>query len=485
MQWFNVDKDGLAKLVEGMAKVFVLNELYQNGGLDTDATRLDIVFESTPGKRGRCLLTVDDDHPEGFKNLADAWTLFAESEKKDNPEKAGRFNLGEKLVLSLCESAIISSTTGTVYFNEEGRKKTKEKRAAGSRFDAVIKCTKTECEQACRDFLATIPRDGLTVILNGEELEHRDPVTEFEAALPTVHGEFLRPTTRKTNVRVYEPGPDEEPMIYELGIPVVETGDKYHVSIGQKVPLNSDRDNVTPGYLRKVRTLVANETFENLSEEEAQETWVIEAVKDENIDEKAYGKLQELRHGKDAVRHDPSHPEATKRAVAAGLPVIYGRSMSEGERDNAKRFETFQTAHEVTPEPTPYSESGRPMKLVPEDKVTDAMHTVAKFAHNIGLYVLDRRVQVKFANDSKWPFAATYGRGELTLNVGRLGYKWFNKGVTATVIDLIIHEFAHEYSSDHLSDSFHEACCKVGAKVAMLALDKPQIFTAKYDPLFK
>ena len=27
-------------------------------------------------------------------------------------------------------------------------------------------------------------------------------------------------------------------MLYELGIPVVETGDKWHYSVRQKVPLN-------------------------------------------------------------------------------------------------------------------------------------------------------------------------------------------------------------------------------------------------------
>jgi len=476
MKWFDVSKEGLAKLVEGKQKVFVLNELYQNGGLDTEASRLEMTLEPVSGKRGRCLLIVEDDHPEGFPRLEDAFTLYLESLKKDDPEKAGRFNLGEKLVLALCFWATVQTTKGTIYFTDTGREKTKEKTKSGSRFEAEIRMTKAECEQACRDFLATIPRDNLTVILNGEELEHREPVVEFEAPLPTVHGEFLRPTTRKTMVRVYEPGPDEEPMIYELGIPVVETFDKYHVSIGQKVPLNSDRDNVTPGFLKQIRTLVANETFDLLDEEDAQETWVKEAVQNDDIEKEAYAKLQELRHGKDAVVHDPSHPEATKRAVAAGLPVIYGRSMSKDERRNAKRFETFRTAHEVTPEPTPYSESGREMKLLKENKVTDGMRRVIQFAKDIGMHVLDARVHVQLANDSKWEFTATYGNGELTLNVGRLGYKWFDNGISEKVVDLLIHEFAHDKSVDHLSDSFHEACCNIGAKIAILALNKPKLF---------
>jgi hypothetical protein len=31
-----------------------------------------------------------------------------------------------------------------------------------------------------------------------------------------------------------------------MGIPVVETGDRWHVDVAQKVPLNFDRDNLPP-----------------------------------------------------------------------------------------------------------------------------------------------------------------------------------------------------------------------------------------------
>ena len=78
-------------------------------------------------------------------------------------------------------------------------------------------------------------------------------MTTFETVLPTVLADdegVLRKTTRKTLVSVYEPLDSETPTLYEMGIPVVETGDRYHVDIGQKVPLNMDRDNVTPAYLR-------------------------------------------------------------------------------------------------------------------------------------------------------------------------------------------------------------------------------------------
>ena len=34
---------------------------------------------------------------------------------------------------------------------------------------------------------------------------------------------------------------------------------------------------------------------------------------------------------------------------------------------------------------------------------------------------------------------------------------------------LLIHEFGHESSGDHLSAQYHEALCRVGAKLFLLA----------------
>ncbi len=69
-----------------------------------------------PGQ-GFADLTVEDDAPEGFTDLTHAYTLFAPSTKRANPEQRGQFNLGEKLVLAVCEQASICTTKGTVVFD--------------------------------------------------------------------------------------------------------------------------------------------------------------------------------------------------------------------------------------------------------------------------------------------------------------------------------------------------------------------------------
>ena len=94
---FLVDKKGLAKLLERRGKAFILHELLQNAW-DENTTRVDVTAEWLGDRTVR--VTVVDDKPEGFADLTHAYTLFAESAKKTDPTKRGRFNLGEKLVIA-------------------------------------------------------------------------------------------------------------------------------------------------------------------------------------------------------------------------------------------------------------------------------------------------------------------------------------------------------------------------------------------------
>jgi hypothetical protein len=59
--------------------------------------------------------------------------------------------------------------------------------------------------------------------------------------------------------------------------------------------------------------------------------------------------------------------------------------------------------------------------------------------------------------------------GELVFNKFRLGVDWFEQGITEDVVRLLIHEFGHQYSPNHLSAQYHEALCRIGAKVFLLA----------------
>ena len=115
--WFEVDKEGLSKVVERHGIAFLLRELIANGFDAPGVTFVKVTMIPVP-HAPFVKITVEDDSPEGFTQLSHAWTLYAESNRKGDSEKRGRFNIGEKLVLSRCRDAEISTTTGTVIFDD-------------------------------------------------------------------------------------------------------------------------------------------------------------------------------------------------------------------------------------------------------------------------------------------------------------------------------------------------------------------------------
>ncbi len=101
------------------------------------------------------------------------------------------------------------------------------------------------------------------------------------------------------------------------------------------------------------------------------------------------------------------------------------------------------------------------------------MKSIATYAIFLGQELMEVPVKVKFVNTEN-KFVAGYGRGQLHFNLHHLGYKWFEQGATEDVDQLLIHEFGHQYSGDHLSAEYHEALCRLGARIKRLALEKPE-----------
>lgn len=478
--WFEVDHRGLAKLLEERGKAIAVVELLQNAW-DTAARRVDIYLRLTPG-RPVAILEVTDDDPDGFKDLTHAFTLFAESFKKADPEKRGRFNLGEKLVLSLCNWAEVASTTGTYRFTpEKGRTYSRNTTVTGSRFTGELRLTRAEYEECCEKIRSLIPPKGVYTYFDGEALGHREPLATFEANLPTEIADEdgnLRPTRRNTTVTVYEPEVDEIPSVYEMGIPVVETGDKYHINVLQKVPLNFNRDNVTPAYLRTLRVLVLNETHSRLEKEEATETWVREAAGDKRCTDEAVETTIKHRFGDKVASTDPGDPEAGRRLIPEGYTVLSGGHLSKGEWENVRRAGIVKPAGQIMPTPSlnlTMDPDAPPLNIIDREKWTNGMEIVESYAKYLGKKLLGKSVSVVMINNRDLHLRAAYGEMGLVFNVAKLGYKWFDQ-INDETLALLLHEFGHDICGDHLDDEYHGALCDLGVKLTKLALEEPHFF---------
>lgn len=467
--YFEVDKRGLAQILERRGKAFVVTELYQNAR-DENVSRIGI--QLLPAGRGLTRITVDDDSPDGWKDLRDAWTLFSPSYKKADPTKAGRFNLGEKLVLAVAREAEIVTMQGTVRFGPEGRTTSNAMPSRrGSIFTAVIQMTAVERAEAERLVRGLLVPDHIDLTLNGERIPSRIPVVTFEASLETERSDEdgnLRPATRRGIVNVYEPLEGEKGTLYELGIPVVQTGDRWHVSVEQKVPVSLDRTGlVTPGWLRDLRAEVLNHTADLLTAEQAAEKWVAVALEDERVEAEAVKTVVTSRFGEKAVIYDPSDAEANRIAAADGYAVIHGGTFSRKAWEHVREADALAPAGQVTPSPKPFARDGDTLTEVP----LDAHRAFVAYAERFAQAVLGFVPRIRLVNNADWPFGATYGIGSgLTWNIAHSP----TRPGTEQVDHLLIHEYAHHYGS-HLSKQYDRALSELGAKAiaAVRAGDLP------------
>lgn len=473
ISWIIADKEGIRKNLGTRGFSFVLNEMVQNA-IDENVTKVEIDLPRPVN--GSTTLRVTDDSPDGWHDLSHSYTMFAESYKRSDPEKRGRFNIGEKFVLALCTEATISTMNGRVSFNADGTRteSARVRRKRGTEFLGTMRLKIEEWKEMVEGAKALIPPSAVAIIVNGTAVSSRKPVRSWKANLPSVISDEegrLRPTKRDTTITLYSVGPEETPALYEMGIPVVQFEGKYHVSIGQKVPLNFDRDNVTPAYRSNVLVEVLNHTADLLTKEETNEPWVKTAASDERVTPEAITTVLDNTFGKNRVSSRPGDPEADKIAITEGFTLVTGGAMTSGMWSNAKKAGAI-----APPPPSPKAHfSAYGQGAIDRDKWTQGMRELEKFAVHFARVVLGKPVSVHFYSDSggqKWQ--ACYGSNSVKFTKRECGgNRFFDGGLDAHLqewAELLIHEYAHDKVSDHLSSDFHDECCRLGAKyIAYLA----------------
>jgi hypothetical protein len=465
-QWFDIDKQGLAKILKRKGVEFAVFELIQNAWDESGVSCVEVNLTPADKAKGFALLTVRDDAPEGFSDLRHAYTLFAESAKKSNAEQRGRFNLGEKLVLSLCEWAEITTTKGTVRFDKDGRNETTmNRREHGTQFTAKIQMTNAEIAQVTTAVQRLIPPFDIKTTFNGVRIENREITEIVSAKLPTELSDDegrLRRTDRKAPIHCYAVNDGETAFIYEMGIPVVEHDCAFHCDVQQKVPLTMDRENVTPEFLRKLRAAIFNVTHASLTIEDMNHEWVQTAIESKDVLPEAVEDFMTKRFGELRATYDPSDPEANNKAVSKGYTIVKGGMLSGAAWKNVKTFETIAPAGQLFP-----THSDNYVMTEPADE-TDAMRTVRAYAQQLAELLLDCTITVHFGAQPSNELAS-WSHRMLSFNVTNLGAHWFNLANNRLAIDdLIIHEFGHHYCGNHLSSDYNDALSRLAAKAMAL-----------------
>ncbi len=462
-QWFDVSRDGLKALVADRPKSFIVRELVQNAWDEPDVTEVSITLRRIlEGKqRGKVWLRVSDDAPEGFYDLRHAFTLFSNTRKRTDPEKRGRFNIGEKQILALCEDASIVTTTGSVIFDKDGRRSSREKTDKGSIFSATIKMNKEEFMEVRETVKTFLPSSHINTYFNGVELVCRIGTT-FEASLQTEYADKngdMRLSTRKTTVEVIEIEEDETPTLYEMGLPVCETGDKWHYNVNQRVPLTIDRDSVRPSYLRDLRAEVLNHMHEEITEDDSAEAWVQEGLQDERIESEAVEAVVVKQYGDKAFVPTPGDPRANERAISMGYTPVGGRAYSKLAWANIRQAEGVLPPSTEIAGKTEYTD----FDLIPRDDWTDKMIRLERLTKFIAKECSQMDVVVKFIEADDASTCADFSGRTVRYNRSHLSDGFLDD--QRECIKLIVHEICHRRGG-HLEMSYHEELTRLAAELA-------------------
>ena len=455
-------------------KFFIIKELVSNS-FDEDITVCNLWVNKTT--QYQSYIDCIDNSKDGFRDLKDSYTMFAPSYKKSIVEKRGRFNVGEKFALAMFKYAHIKSTTGSVKFLDDGtRKRSSIRTIEGTEFYGELKLTYDEIADLKDKAKTIIPPVNVKYSVNGDNVIRPDTYKSFTENLPTVvsddEGNLVR-SSRNTNIELFK---TDKHFIYEMGIPVVETDIGFSINVDQKIPLNKDRDNVSPSYLKKLKTYVLNHTSSDLSEEETKSSWVQEAL--ENADTHAVKDVIDVRYGDDAVVFDVTDHEANKKAFADDKNVITGGSFNSQVWDNIRRtrddYEDFaKPSGSIGKYASPNMSGTRPAELLDKSKITKEMKQVISLAKKLHKQLFNQELNVEIFNEKGLGgnrLLATYCKGysgsDLSFYYKTLGKDWFNLQTNKVkIMELIIHEFGHFYSGDHLSERYYDGLCEIGAKL--------------------
>ena len=455
------------------------------------------------------IITVEDDG-KGFSDVADAYTLMAPTSKRQDAGVRGRFNIGEKEILSVAKSGRVTTVGTTIEFPEEGgRIVKKNKRTKGTIVTAKVRRPAVEAWETKTQLLNFIPPKDIKYSVNwdigmdvqvtkSEIVKPRDLIYEgktkerIRSVLASGIGQPLRVTKRKCDFHVYEPtklnhSDAPEGHLYEMGIYIQTIEMPFDVDIMQKVPMPPNRDTVTAEYLQHIYAETLMVVADRLTENEASEAWVQRAVEDERTDDATAHMVMTLKLGENAVLWS-SDTLANERAHDAGMNVIQPKTLGKIERERFKKI-GLATAREG------FAVKGEDaiddLAVTTPLEITEDMKKVAEYTKWLSTTLLGFECNVRFIGmrdvfDNR---IAQYNRGTKTLDfvVDALGKKWFQMDrkphSTSPVVvgwvytpteaqtSLIIHELAHEGEIDHMSHTgaYVHRIADLGAKAIHIA----------------
>jgi len=416
------------------------------------------------------------DNGAGFARVTDAFTLMAPTDKRTDSKTRGRFNIGEKEIISIATHAKIETVGTTVNFPKEGgRVVGKNKRKKGTIVTAVVERPHDEIEETVARLLEFLPPADKAYTVNGETVPTPKKIaTVSNRDLPTIiskgANEPLRNGWRTCEVDIHEPIRGVG-RIYEMGILIQEIEAPYSVDIQQKVPMPPNRDTVTQTYLQDVYSIVLGAIAKDLDGAEASEAWVQMGVEDSKTTDETVGIVMSAKLGDNAVLWS-SDTQSNERAYEAGKDVVHPRTLSKKEKERFQKAGlASSTAEFKLLTNTDEGIKFETLAKKPEWKNVEEYTKWLSFKL-LGFEGTVNFISPKMVGDNR---IAQYGGKTLDFVPQRLGKAFFQMDQakpTPQQTELILHELAHHNPSDrpHTGDYLH-TFAELSAKAVHLALE--------------
>jgi len=469
----DIDLDGFKELQAGRAKWSFVREMISNS-LDEKVKNCTVTINT---KDPDYLITIIDDG-EGFKNLKDAYTLFGSTDKRQDPETRGRFNLGDKEFAAVAKSLQIQSTTGTVEFTEDRqRKESNDCTKRGTHVTALVDWTEKEIEEVMnmvqifqppretKLWLQTPDDVKPTLVTNsqlvGKEMEYLETIL--------LEGFVMEKVSRTTDVLIYDLKRKQKyGWLYELGVPIQEIECPYNVDVQQKVPMTPNRASVSDKYLSDIYATVVNCIYEDMETGELAQEWVHQSFKSIWLDDKAVKHMFNLRYPHGAVL-ESNNLQANERAQAEGYQVLRESELSTREVSKFRGASVLKDAAEQ------FGATLVTCALIPEGEWTSAMHAFSRLAVWMGHELQDREIKVSYHNNSSiTSIAEISSLGDMHVNLSKFNLSP-GRLMNYEEIALILHELAHTTQSGH-DQIYISELQKISGKLAMTAIKKTNEF---------
>ena len=466
---FAVSESGMRELNSGRQPWDLVKELIQNAWDEAPfATECRVTVETQPDG-DTTMVTVQDNGP-GFNDIADAYTPMGHTRKRLDPTKRGRFNIGEKNVISVALEARVETVGHTVTFPRPGSREVKDNaRTKGTVVWVLMPWDTRQSDELVAMLQRFRPPINCRLFVNDCEVSPRPAIAIRSAALQTVAqnapGEPVRTTQRSTEIHFIEPHHAiTERWLYEMGIPVQTIECPWDVDVMQKVPMGQERNTVSEAYLNRIYAEALNERHKTLKSDEFTFEWVKRAFNHPQINDEAIQSIRIGRYGTNTV-FASLDPEADRRAKEAGYEVINHGDLSGKERESFRKNAGVKDADEVFPTPPPPQNDYPPE---PDSDQARFAEWVIEIAGYCGI-----RAAVRYFNEPNNKRLADCEVSTTTpilrFNEAHLDETFFQPPYESTKhYDLLLHEIGHALADrpGH-GETWGEGVSKAGALVAV------------------